>query len=184
MRFRTRFPTHLPTRLPTNLPMNFRTLLRACAACLLAAPALAQATPSDWIPLDAATLDSLRGGFTTASGLHVSLGIERLVSINGELVSSTSFHIADLGRIDAEQARQTSAALSEVKLIQNGRDNMMLTGFSGATLAGTVIQNALNDQHIASRTVINASVNSIGFLKTINFHGNVGDAIARTVIPN
>ena len=171
-----------------RLPTRLSSLLGTCAACLLAAPALAQAQAQtlspDWVAVDAARLDTLRGGFTTASGLDVSLGIERLVSINGELVSRTSFHIADLGRIDADQARQTSAALSEVKLIQNGRDNMMLTGFSDTTLAGTVIQNSLNDQHIASRTVINASVNSIGFLKTINFHGNVSDAIARTVVPN
>jgi hypothetical protein len=160
-------------------------LIRVCAAALLGAWTQAQvhAAPANWVAVDAATLDSLRGGFTTPTGLAVSLGIERLVSINGELVSRTSFQIADLGRIDAEQARQTSAALSEVKLIQNGGDNMMLAGFSSATLAGTVIQNALDDQHIASSTVINASVNSIGLLKTINFQGNVSDAIARAAVP-
>ena len=161
-----------------------QTILGACAASLLGALTQAQAAPPGWVAVDAAALDSLRGGFTTVDGLNVSLGIERLVSINGELVSRTSFQISDLARIDAEQARQTSAALSEVKLIQNGGDNMMLSGFSSATLAGTVIQNTLNDQHIANQTVINASVNSIGLLKTINFHGNVSDAIARSVIPH
>jgi len=165
--------------------MRIPPLLRACAGSLLGALALAQvqAAPSGWVAVDAATLDSLRGGFTMANGLDVSLGIERLVTINGEVVSRTSFHIADLGRIDPEQARQTSAALSEVKLIRNGNANMMLTTFSDATLAGTVIQNTLNDQKIVSSTVINASVNSIGLLKTINFHGNVSDAIARAVVP-
>ena len=161
--------------------MRISALFFACAACLPGAQA--QAMPPGWTAVDESALDQLRGGFTTPGGLAVSLGIERLVAINGELVSRSSFQIDDFGRIDAEQARQTSAALSEVKLIQNGRDNMMLAGFSSSTLAGTVIQNTLNDQHIASRTVINASVNSIGLLNTINFDGNVNDAIARTVVP-
>ncbi len=160
---------------------HFRRAAGVGAACLLATAA--QAAPAGWVAVDGATLEQARGGFTTPGGLAVSLGIERLVSINGELVSRTSFQIADVGKLDAEQARQTSAALSAVKLIQNGGANMVTTGFSGDTLAGTVIQNTLNDQHIESRTVINASVNSIGLLKTLNFHGNVSDAIARAVVP-
>lgn len=156
---------------------------RVCAACLLLATAQANATPGDWVAVDAATLDCLRGGFTTGTGLAVSLGVERMVSINGTVVSRTSFQVANMGRLDVEQARQTSATLSAVKLIQNGSDNMMLTGFSGDTLAGTVIQNTLNDQRIDSRTTINASVNSIALLKAINFNGNVSDAIARAVVP-
>ncbi len=163
--------------------MRLSAIVFTCAACLPGAAAEAQSLPQGWAAVDDTTLDRSRGGFTTPGGLGVSLGIERLVAINGELVSRTSFHIADLATIDAQQAHQTSAALSEVKLIQNGRDNMMLAGFSSATLAGTVIQNTLNDQHIASRTVINASVNSAGLLSTINFHGNVSDALARTVVP-
>ena len=158
--------------------------LRAGAAILLAlvAPA-AWGGADDWVAVDAATLDSLRGGFTTPTGLDVSLGIERLVSINGELVSRTTFQIDDVGNIGIEQACQTSAALSGIKLIQNGGDTMKLTGFASDTLAGTVIQNSLSDQRIDSRTVINASVNSMGVLKTINFQGSLSDALARTVVP-
>ena len=156
---------------------------RLCALGLLAAAAQAGAAPAGWVAVDAATLDSLRGGFTGPQGLAVSLGIERLVAINGALVSRTSFHVADIGRLDAEQARQASATLSQVKLVQSGSDNMMQAGFASATLAGTVIQNTLNDQLIESRTVIDASVNSMGLLKDINFNGNVSDAIAQAVVP-
>ena len=157
--------------------------LRSCAASLLAAAAQASATPAGWVAVDAATLDSLRGGFTIAGGLTVSLGIERLVSVNGELVSHTSFQIADIGKLDAVQAQQTSATRSALKLIQNGGENMKLTGFAGDMLGGTVIQNTLDNQLIESRTIINASVNSVGLLKTMNFNGNLSDAIARTVVP-
>ncbi len=164
--------------------------LGACAALALARATPAHASeaqasegPASWVAVDAATLERQRGGFTSAAGLEVSLGIERLVSINGELVSRTRLHIADVGKLEAGQARETGATLSALKLIQNGSDNMVQAGFSGDMLAGTVIQNSLNDQQIESRTVINASVNSVGLLKTINFHGNVSDAIARAVVP-
>ena len=162
----------------------FHRSLRAGAACLLAATAQASAAPGDWVAVNAATLDGLRGGFTTGTGLAVSFGIERLVSINGTVVSRTSFQLANVGGFDPEQVRQTGTTLSSVKLIRNGGDNMMLAGFSSDTLAGTVIQNTLNDQRIDSRTTINASVNSMALLKAMNFNGNVSDAIARAVVPH
>lgn len=167
-----------------NIPASASGALRLCA-CLLAAglAPLAQAGSDEWIPVDAATLDRARGGFTTPGGLAVSLGIERLVSINGELVSRTSFQIADVGSLSAEQARETSAALSAVKLIQNGSENIYMAAFSNDVLGGTVIQNTLNDQQIASQTIINSSVNSAGLLNTMNFNGNVSDAIARAAGP-
>ncbi len=155
---------------------------RVAAVCLCAA-AQAGAAPDGWVAVDAATLDSLRGGFTSAGGLTIALGVERLVAINGDIVSRTRFQLADIGKLDAVQAQQTGATLAAVKLIQNGSDNMMLTGFSSDALASTVIQNTLNDQLIESRTIINASVNSDSLLKTINFNGNLSDAIARTVVP-
>lgn len=161
--------------------------LSARACCILgfgfgfSAPS--HAAPPGWIAVDSATLGALRGGFTIASGLQVSLGVERLVAINGEVVSRTSFQLADIGRLDPDQARETSAALSAVKLIQNGSDNIYTAAFANDTLGGTVIQNSLNGQRIESSTIINSTVNSIGLLKTMNFSGNVSDAIARAAGP-
>jgi len=157
--------------------------LGACACCLLALATRAEASEPGWVPVERAMLDTMRGGFTIAGGLQVSLGIERLVTINGEVVSRTSLQLADLGRLNAEQARQTGAALSAVKLIQNGSDNIYTAGFSSDTLGGTVIQNSLNGQRIESSTIIHSTVNSIGLLTTMNFSGNVSDAIARAAGP-
>jgi hypothetical protein len=163
---------------------TFRGRLRAGLFCMLTGIAPAHAAPPGWVAVDAATLAQLRGGFTTASGIALSLGIERLVAINGEVVSRTSFQVADLGRLSEEQARQTGAALSAIKPIQNGSDNMSHAAFADAALGGTVIQNSLSGQHIDNRTVIDASVNSMGLLKAINFNGNVSDAIARAAAPH
>ncbi|MFC0135289.1 hypothetical protein CR105_27180 [Massilia eurypsychrophila] len=142
-----------------------------------AAPALA--APPDWTPVDAEQLEQMRGGFGNAAGLTVALGIERLVSINGEIVARTHIDIADLQHLTAEQARQTHDALSSVKLIQNGRDNIYDAGAAARVAGGVVIQNTLNDQLIRSETVISSTVNSASLLKNLNFQGTLSDALSR-----
>ncbi|MES2759090.1 MAG: hypothetical protein V4693_17090 [Pseudomonadota bacterium] len=140
-------------------------------------PALA--APQDWTPVDEDQLEQMRGGFENGAGLTMSFGIERLVSINGNVVSRTNIDIADLKNLSAEQARQTADALSSVKLIQNGHDNIYEAGEAARVAGGVVIQNTLNDQLIRSQTVISSTVNSASLLKTLNFQGTLSDALNR-----
>jgi hypothetical protein len=144
-----------------------------------AAPAAAAAPAGDWTAVNDEQLDQMRGGFTTAGGLQMSLGIERLVTINGEVVARSHFDLSDLNRLSDEQLRQTRDALSSVTLIQNGGDNIYQAGAASHAAAGVVIQNTLNDQLIRSQTVISSTVNSASLLKTINFQGSLSDALAR-----
>ena len=135
------------------------------------------------LAVDDAVLEATRGGFTNGDGLAVSLGIDRLVSINGEMVARTRIDIADLGRISADQARQTSQALSSVKLVHNGDANIYRAGDLGAALGGIVVQNSLSNQQIRTDTLISATVNSAGLLNTLNFQGTLQDALARAATP-
>jgi hypothetical protein len=146
-----------------------------------AVPSAATSEPdADWNPVREEQLDQMRGGFISPGGLQVSLGIERLVSINGELVARTRLDISNLNHLSDEQLRQTRDALSSVKLIQNGRDNIYQAAQSAhaGAGAGVVIQNTLNDQLIRSQTVISSTVNSASLLKAINFQNSVSDALA------
>lgn len=133
-----------------------------------------------WTKVDDNTLDAARGGFTN-NGLTVSLGIDRIVAINGEVVAHTRIDIADLGRIGVDQARQTSEALSSVKLVQNGSANIYRAGEMGAALGGIVIQNSLDNQQIRADTVIHSTVNSAGLLNAMHFHGTLQDSLTRAV---
>lgn len=176
---------------------SLATRLACCAVALLAGIAdaaahaaamdvLPRATPSSWHAVDAAELDAARGGFQLSSGLAVGLGIERTVAINGELVTQTRFAIADMRTLSAEQAAQARDALSTVQLIQNGR----IAGSDGPAAAwpggsgATVIQNSLDNQRIDSRTVIDASVNTLGGLRTLNFSSSVLDSLTRGALPH
>lgn len=112
-------------------------------------------------------LDAARGGFDLGNGLLVSFGIERAVYINGNLVSSTSVNIPDVGRITPDQASALAAATGTVNIIQNGANNTVDPAtFSHAT-AATVIQNSLDNQDIRSLTTINVTANSLNTLRSM-----------------
>lgn len=134
--------------------------------------------PPGWNRVDPAALDTMRGGFTTSSGLALSLGIERLVSINGEVVSHTNFQIANVSNISADEARQAHEAINSVKLVQNGVNNLAVID---PGTRGTFIQNSLNGQTISSETIISSSVNSMSLLKDLNFQAGVRDAAIRAI---
>ena len=126
-----------------------------------------------WIAVDGRRLSRARGGFSTAGGLELSLGIERSVSVNGDLVSRSTVQIADLRAMNPEQAQAVKTAFSSVTVIQNGVKNAI---DPGSLAPGTFVQNTLNDQMIGTRTVISTTVNSAGLMKELNFMSSVKDA--------
>lgn len=142
------------------------------SAALLLALTPAAASPEGWEPVSAEVLDASRGGFTTPGGLEVSLGIQRVVTINGDIVARTSLQIADIRAMTSAEALNAQEALAATTLVQNGVGNI----FTGDSISGTFIQNSLNDQIIRSQTMISSSVNSAALLKDLNFNQSVRDA--------
>lgn len=126
---------------------------------------------------DDSALEDVRGGFDLGGGLIMSLGIERMVSINGSVVSSQSLYIADVSKLSQENAK-AAEALSGVTLIQNGSNNTFAPIDLPSTFGGTIIQNSLNDQDLKTQTIINSSVNSAELIKSMNFQGSVRDALS------
>jgi hypothetical protein len=148
-------------------------VLPAQAGEIAVASAMSSKPIGQWKPVSQARLGAARGGFSTAGGLELSLGIERTVSINGVLSVRSSFYIADLRSIGKTQAEALTKALSETNLSQSGRLN---SAAAQGLLPGTFVQNSLNDQAIETRTVISTAVNSAGMMKEINFMSSVRDA--------
>lgn len=147
-------------------------VLRVCALLCASGSAWAQqALPPDvpafdasaWSAADDAVLERLRGGFewsSVASGLAVSFGFVRSVSINGELVQQTRFSLPDLAHVTPEQAMQVSDALAQT---------------------ATAVQNSLSNQNIQTLTQIDAGVNSLGILQSLNSQGVLRDALIGAV---
>ncbi|NRR29697.1 hypothetical protein HSX11_05820 [Oxalobacteraceae bacterium] len=160
------------------------TLLFVCAG-VFAAPASGEGADSfgDLAAVADAALEDYRGGFDIGGGLIVTLGIERLVSINGNIVASSNFSIADVAKMSSSEAQMANEAVSALTLVQNGAGNVYLPGATPPALGTLLIQNSENDQLIRSQTTISTAVNSLSMLKSLNFGDSLRDALNNAVGP-
>lgn len=102
-----------------------------------------------------------------------SFGLQRLVYVNGNLVSSTSVNIPNIGQMTSDQATALAAAIGTVNVIQNGTGNSFDPSTLNHTIAATVIQNSLNNQDLQSLTTIDASVNSLNTFRNLNLQDSL-----------
>lgn len=128
---------------------------------------------SAWPVVSNSQLDAVRGGFDIGRGLLASFGLQRLVYINGNLVSSTSVDIPNIGQMTSDQASALAAAIGTVNVIQNGAGNRFDPSTLNHTIAATVIQNSLNNQELQSLTTINATVDSLNIFRNLNLQGSL-----------
>ncbi|QAU33149.1 hypothetical protein [Janthinobacterium sp. 17J80-10] len=158
-------------------------LLSGCAASLAgpaytiggsgaANPAAAPAF-QDWIAVDSAVLERMRGGFDIAPGLKVSFGIERLVNLNGVLQTATRIEVPVAGS-PANLPGGTAG------LVQNGLGNTFAPAALSQGAVGTFIQNSISNQTIQSLTIINATTNSLEMLKGANLQSTLFDALTQS----
>ena len=151
-----------------------------------------------WMAVGDQTLESLRGGFSLGDGLMVSFGISRAVYINGALITETPLNLGHVADITPAQATQISQKLATLSVVQNGPGNTLASGPSttttsnsgatGATVTaipgsttGTAIQNSLNNQQIRFQTIINASSNGLGMVRSMNLNSTLTEAIQRSI---
>lgn len=162
-------------------------------------PALASVRDDDFTcrtPVSEAILDSMRGGFQRdPDSPLMSFGIERNVFINEKLISSTMLNIPDLKQFAdhrdfnpfADQRdMRSSVDHSGMKpfadhsndtftLIQSGRGNSFHPDLSTLPPFMTVIQNSLDNRTIQSHTVINATVEALTWVRSLD----LGNALAQ-----
>ncbi len=134
--------------------------------------------------LDAGSLDDIRGGFELdGTGLKFSFGIERAVYINGELIASTTLNLKDLQQAvggGLSPATLAPGAAGALGIIQNGSGNNIATTIA-SNMAGTVIQNSLNDQRIQNVTTINATVNSMQAVRAMSVQSAIQSGIVSSL---
>ena len=159
------------------------TVLLACGAAAHAGgmPEHRADPTADWAAVDDGALDAARGGFDLGNGMLVSLGVERLVSINGTVVVNSRFAIADVTQLSAAEARSASDALAAA-VVQIGAGNTVDPSLSAQTLGALLIQNSANDQAIRSQTTINTTVGNLELLKAVNFETSLRDALSGALV--
>lgn len=161
--------------------------MRALSSCTLlfvllgAGAAHAGPVPTPFAPADAvdrAVLDNCRGGFTTPTGLSVTLGIERIVTVDGHVAARSELQLGDLGRLAAGTAPPPALSAVQAAL---GPDGNGLTVRLGAAANATVIQNSLDGQAIANTTIIHATVGTQGMLQAMQFQATLANALNAAV---
>ena len=144
-----------------------------CALALAAAPVRAAPPPDPFTAAAAvgpAELDGARGGFTTTSGIAVSLGIERIVTVDGQVVARSELRLGDLGRLAGGTAPLPAQAAGA--LAQAGAGLAVRLGADG-----TLVQNTLSGRAIGTATIIHATVGTQGLLQAMHFQSTLANAI-------
>lgn len=155
------------------------TLLAGACSAALAEGKMPVFDAAEWKAVDTDTLEAARGGFEVPGGLNISLGIERVVSVNGEVLSRTNVAIPDVASMNAEQLLAARDALGTARLIQIGGSNFAPNDI-GLGSGATLVQNSLDHQAIMAQTTISSTVNSMALIKDINFQSTLRDAIVRS----
>jgi hypothetical protein len=113
---------------------------------------------AQWERASDSELDQLRGGFVLPNGINIDFSIQRIISLNDEVVSSSFSQLP-----------------SNITLIQNGdlsqAPALVMSGL------GSVIQNNLDNQTIKSLTNIDLTVSNIK-----NMQLNTGAMIFNSLI--
>lgn len=172
-------PSYEPTRIVLRdaaFGFNFIAFLPKPGQKIPNQPRIVALFDQKWAAVGEERLDESRGGFD-AGGLIMTFGIERAVYINGQLVTTTSFNVSDMGKITTDQLKTLSAQAASMGLVQNGPNNTFQLTSGGGGLPGSVIQNTLNNQNIKSTTIINATSNSLNLIKGINTLGTLNDVV-------
>lgn len=134
---------------------------------------------TDWVAIDPAMLEDMRGGFQTASGMSLSFGVERAVLVNGELLATTRVNIPDIARMTTDQAQEL-ARFNQGQVIQVGDGN---TFEPANNFNGLVIQNTRDGQDIRALTTINVGVDTLGMFQSLNTQAAMHDAMVAATSP-
>ena len=124
------------------------------------------------------TLASLRGGFTTQDGIDVSVGLEQLTMINGEIKTHLILDLTELDRVSENSHINIKDHGKFIQLIQSGDHNAITTDatqLSSGVL--TVIQNSKDMQQIQNITLVNVDVSNFSKFLRNSLSNALGESI-------
>ncbi len=160
-------------------PLKVRYLITVIVFTLVM-PAIADELTPYQIATDQ-ELAAMRGGFVMNDDLQISVGIERVIYINGVMQAIHTLNFPQIGTaINQSSAAQLRASM--ITLVQNGPGNSFVPTNAGSnTLPGgqTFVQNTLDRQLIQNLTMINAAVKNLDLFRKMNLSSVVQGQLIR-----
>jgi hypothetical protein len=150
-----------------------------------AGPATRQdAGATRWVQVSADTLDRLRGGYQTDSGLTIAFGLTRTVSVDGQVVAQTILNVPAAGGlanavgvnavgvnavgVNAAAANAFAATAGGAALLPaSSGTRVSLVPLAGGGTA-TIVQNSANNQTLQTQTAINATVSGLQTMRALS----------------
>lgn len=136
-----------------------------------------------WPRLSDQELAKLRGGFITADGLNINIGLEQLVMIDGTVKTHYNFDLSALGSRSGVPDPGVADQNKQIQLIQNGEHNLVTpdvpANFGGGAL--TVIQNSLDTQLIQNFTVLKVDVSGMSQFRSDALGRSIGVELIRSL---
>lgn len=165
-----------------GLPLHGIGLLGlACCAGMAHAQDRAPPVADFGMPVSVERLDAVRGGFDLGDGLQASLGIQRAIYVDGNLVTYINVSIPDIAHITTQQAMSLATALGTLD-VQVGQGNTFNSSSSTAQAsAATVTQSALSNvtSHVAASTAPATQANTV----TVVQNSLSDPMVTSTIIP-
>ena len=151
--------------------MACRFVVALSGLALLAVPAFSVALRELWPalgpPLADQRLAAIRGGFTAAGGAQFSFGIERTVTINGEMVAITRLVLDNLQNLMQGTMPTAQFATTLGTVIQSGPGN---SAPAAATVVGSTLTGAVANTVTTGASAPPASVAPAPPAATISRH--------------
>lgn len=136
-----------------------------------------------WPKVPDQELAKLRGGFITADGLKINIGLEQLVMIDGTLKTQLNVDLSDLGGTPGGPKPIATDQNKLIRLIQNGEHNLVTQDVPENFAAGalTVIQNSLDTQLIQNLTLLQVDVSGMSQFRSNALGRTIGLELVRSL---
>ena len=116
--------------------------------------------------LDDQTLDSLRGGFIL-DGFEISIGIEQIVAVNGDIQVDNQLFISDLNEASVAHSQAVDQVVNQTINHQIGADLLVATNPIQGSGILTQIQNSLDHSLIQNIRSLNIELSNMGHINAI-----------------
>ena len=119
-----------------------------------------------------------RGGFIDENGLKITVGLESLVRVNGELRSQLQVQLPDL----AQLAKAGTTLNGQMAVVQNGTGNSLPADL-GNQVSGlsTFIQNSLDDQVIQNLKSLNIEISGLQGVKRSQIKQRINNQLVESL---
>ena len=124
-------------------------------------------------------LGDVRGGYLAGNGMELSFGIEKMLAVNGVLLSNDTLSFM-LGEAADLVGPAVSGSMAN-KVVQNGAGNSLSPALLEGLGTGTFIQNSMDRALIQNTTTMDVSITVRDLYRDLNLSSTVNQQLIHSL---